>query len=306
MSHSSLFRARGAAPLATFVALAATLSAACAQSVTVVPEPVALDDLCTELSAALCDVVERCECSAAEIANCRYTYESDCDESLLTPNVRDAVAAGLIVYDPLAAGRVIARLRAPAASCASSADAMGWRLGDVFTFGGALAGTQPTGASCTATSYSEVNVCRDGYCRDGACAPLRGLGGSCDSTTLCVRLDVSADLPSAGGVMLRCAPPDTAARTCQPLLPGGAVCVSRDECTSQACPLGICSPVSAVGAPCTGDNECASGRCGGAGVCVAGNVPLGGACSFDPECANRRCRDGVCEGNLCASFTPRL
>ena len=305
LARRSARQVRPAALPLGMVGLALVAVVGCPVSATAPPAPIAREDFCAELIDARCDVVERCACGAASAALCRSDLTIDCAPEFSNPEVEASIAAGRLVYDPLAAGRLVARIRSEPPLCSDSM-ALGFRLRDVIDFGGALVGAVEPGAPCSLPE-GFPNECHQGLCFDGTCIAIHGLGEACGPTLPCLDLDAPYVLDFDGSSppsILRCA-----SGTCQALLPAGETCTRDEECATFSCAAGRCAAPIAVGGICDFDVQCATHRCGvgriGERACIAGDAPDGAACTFEVECASHGCGDGICMTPLCATWTTR-
>lgn len=277
--------------------------------------PVAIDEFCTEFVDAVCDDVATCSCGATADADCRSELATNCGGAagVFGPDVRARVEAGTVIYDADAAGALVAQLRTQT-SCNNPIVALGWNIGDLFTFGGVLSGTLAPGASCAGGGESPFGgACASGVCTEvgGAprCIALAGLGAPCGIGVDAVCADVNASFTSLENAdfLLRCNIAAGATMgTCAALLAEGATCARAAECASGRCASTVCAPPLANGAECVDDNECSSGFCRSTSAefacAAAATVNNGGACGDDAECVSGACQRDVCIASICNTF----
>lgn len=250
------------------LALSCALSG-CGDDATAEPDPLAVVDYCAAWSDAACEAASRCACGV-DATMCAMLAPTLCPLAEGSPT-RMGVDDGSIRYDPLDAGRFVARLRSAACdtrplSCGTGALCIG-----LSGEGGACEATAACAAPlvCLASrcvTPAEIGGactddlgCTSGHCDGGACAEKVALGGACSGDSQC-----------ATG---RC---DFATERCRELEPLDALCTRNEECASGYCERvelsgGHCKAVTARlarGAPCSTDDMCADGACV-SGACAA-------------------------------------
>lgn len=263
-------------------------------------DPVPFERFCQELFDAVCEPLAACECGDAALSRCRMTERELC-LGFPSPALVRAVEEGRLRYDGDAAAALLARLRDRSGACASFADAVDWRVRDLFSIGGVFEGTVHAGEPCEVLGFELISECALGSCApvgDGRlCRAVVGEGASCDALHQCADLDapVSTDT-GIEQLSLRCE-----LGTCVRRLADGAPCERDGECESTRCRDGRCR-ASALGEPCDASRQCASGYCDGSRRCAPSDAPIGASCDMPAACASRVCVAGVCLPAACGTF----
>ncbi|MCE9577212.1 MAG: hypothetical protein K8W52_28955 [Deltaproteobacteria bacterium] len=248
------------------IALLVLVLAGCADGVP-------LDELDDAYTRARCEVWTRCgyydsleRCVAQPSEQAR----------LVTPSLRAAVEAGVVIYDPIQAEEC---LRLTADIVCNPGD-LARRVPSVTCIGMFRSG-RPVGAACAfqeecASRTCEFNVgCDPGTCCAGVCAAVKGVGGigasclenECGPTSFCYQ------------------------ETCVPLLRQGMACASNNQCDFGLVCLDTCQPPRAAGEAC--EFTAHGWDCGGDVFCDRTSLrcdpflPLGAACEPDHDrCAH--------------------
>lgn len=316
---TELFFMRYTFLLTSLLALTAVTLVGCGDDDATPPTstPVALADFCPQFVDAICDNVARCSCSATADADCRADLTDTCPNSIVGPDIRAHIGSGTVVYDASAAGAMIAGVRAET-SCENPMTTFGWRVADVFTFGGMLNGTVAAGATCDAGSGDSPigGECLDGVCSGGSgggpaiCVHLAGIGEPCGTgiSSLCVNLDARFTSLEGSDLLLRCnVAAGASTGTCAALLASGAACAAVQDCASHRCEAGVCAPGVANGEACSSSLECLSSFCDYSATpsaCApASTVAISGACTDDQQCVSGVCRGNVCVGAVCGLYS---
>ena len=281
------------------LALVAVLALGCTQ------EPssgIPAASFCAEFADATCDLVERCACGAPAAAQCRATAEARCASGIISPATLASIDAGQVRYDGAAATVMVAALRSEPASCDYLLVTLGFRVGDLLTFGGLLTGTRAAGASCSDFGARLPSECSVGLCDRGVCQAVPAPGEACSGDSMC--LDRVAAYVGARDIdaQLSCViEPGATTGVCLARQPAGAECVNAQDCVTRTCEIGVCTPQIADGGACVSALECASLRCSG-GTCLAADARDPATCVRGFECASNECIAGVCVASLCGEF----
>lgn len=233
---------------------------------------VAIEDLASELTAALCRKLTLCMSAALTTDSCDNLFSSNFDASF-EPTAK-AVADGRVIYDGKAAAELIKAL--DAATC-ENYDSVATR----FDAESALAGTVALGGTCTVDveCAGAANCLGNGTC-PGTCVAVSALGEDCLSSSdcqpglTCGSSDTCVERRAWGATCTEedacptfavCLADGNGAMTCQSLMSVysgtlGASCSAADRVL---CEEGLVCEIATVGST--------------AGVCVA-KVTAGAAC----------------------------
>jgi hypothetical protein len=282
-------------------------------------------NFCQHWVEALCDYTERCGCGSDAGAKCRTQYAAACEAGGFFGGLGSAVAAGTVIYDPVAADALLARFRAPEPSCVEE-PFVDLRLSsdELYSWAGTFSGTLGLGSACShPVSYKGgVSDCRS----DLACAPKSGGGATCVALVgLGEDCDVSGDenlqgssaricfdhrAPDSDGEYesafdsLSCVPASAGSsrHICSRELGVGNSCDGGDACESGRCVSSgggakACAAPLADGATCVASSDCESGSCYGS-VCGAPKAD-GDPCLVDADCQSGSCRRGDQSVGIC-------
>jgi len=169
--------------------------------------PVPRANFCPLLARAYCEAIEGCACAASE--DCRAQLQDDCagPTGFLSPRVQQAIEDGQVVYDEVAAGRVLEATAMGTPDC-SFFEFVGWRARDLLSFGGVLSGQIEAREPCSLDWQIEsTNDCADSVCAargDGSlrCTAVRAPGAVCNEDDLCGDLDAEVRAPSDGSELV--------------------------------------------------------------------------------------------------------
>lgn len=252
--------------------------------------PVPFDDFCAQFVGSVCALRERCACGDAAVGgDCEANLGERCTWLYGGADVRSAVDAGLLVYDPVAAARLIARMECGSTDCRVTGEALGFTLRNRPSLAGVLTGTVAPDASCSQPDIG-VQVCAGmNACTSGVCQPAwTSLGDPCDpmfaTSYFCVDPDALVDhAVPAGGY---CSPGTS---TCVRYGAPGEPCRHLGECLTRGCVAGACTPPAGDGAACEVFEQCASGFCE-SGVCTTRRPGAPGeVCDVASDCALGTC-----------------
>ncbi|HJL18227.1 MAG TPA: hypothetical protein RMH99_21365 [Sandaracinaceae bacterium LLY-WYZ-13_1] len=271
-------------------------------------DPVPFEGFCDAFFDALCEPLERCDCPLAATHACRAEARELCAGVPSAAMIR-AVDEGRLRYDGAAAARLVARVGARGDECAGFIDTLGWRVRDLYSFGGVFEGTVPAGAPCEPLGFELIGECAFGSCVPGGdghrCRGAVGVGARCDATHQCV--DLEARLTPERGIdrlTLRCVPDTPAADegTCAAWVEAGGACDGDGACWSGRCEAGRCETAE-EGAGCVVSRECASGYCRSSDArCRPGDVAVGSPCDSDRACESQVCVAETCLPAGCGTF----
>ncbi len=268
-------------------------------------DPLPLERFCDAFFEAMCAPLAECECGDAAVALCRLEERELCDGFPSAAMAR-AVAEGRLLYDGAAAAALVMRMQGRAAECESFADAIDWRVRDLFSIGGVFTGTVAAGEECEVLGFELISECAL-----GSCAPVGGsmlcrtsvsVTERCDETHQCADLDaaITIDL-GIDRLALRCVGEDGAA-TCAPRVADGGECAAGSDCESGLC-LELRCATRAEGEPCATSRECATGYCDSTSrLCAPGDRPQGAPCDDRAACASHVCVGGLCLPAGCGTF----
>ncbi len=247
-------------------------------------QPIALEDFCDELMGWVFSLREDCGCPGT--ADGLAMGIESCESSRLPP-----VESGQIAYDPDAAARWMARLRAATPHCAYPYAVIGRTFRDLQTTGGTFGGTTPAGGSCAfegvgGGSWDECvpdSTCSIDFSQSSEparCVQYVGIGDACDNDHYCGDLDaiyVEGISYSEDAV--------------------GSWCDGTDDPTSGRT-IGTCRAQFAPGDPCVNNEQCATGYCS-SGTCAE---YLAARCTSDADCGTGFCCRERCVPHLCDNF----
>jgi len=259
-----------------------------------------IDQLSTDLAAAVCDNIGGC-CEAAaipfDLASCKAKARA-----VLDPEVAEELTRN-VSYDAVAAEHCLGVYGQVVRSC----DLLDHRTEEACRY--VFVGQLPTGAVCSRGEECAPTAGGTPYCKFGD-DPEQGLcavrvpamkvarphgksgdlcGFGCDSGGNCsgsapasVNTDITTGCYVSDG--LYCG---GSGFTCQPLVANGQPCLQYDACqTGSFCGAGVCEPKLADGAACTGSSECNSESClfnpqSAVGVCASRNYANAKTCAGD-------------------------
>lgn len=282
--------------------LASISVSGCAESHERTDGPIPLEHFCAAFFDAMCEPLAECGCSASAVALCRQREVELC-AGFPSAALVDAVAHGRMRYDAQAARALIDRMRARSDVCESFADAVDWRVRDLFDIGGVFAGSLGAGERCSVLGFELLSECARGSCTpiDGTyvCRTAVGPGAPCDATHQCADLDVPVTMDIAvDRLSLRCGEDGT----CAPRIADGGRCMRSADCESGLCEEGVCRS-RVLGETCSSSRECASGYCSATERrCASGDAPAGAACESPAACASHVCVAGTCLPSGCGTF----
>ncbi len=241
------------------------------------------------LSSVTCETIATCGCSAAAVADCQARAAAGAnwvrEIGLGTPELADALAAGLVHYDAAAAGRFVAMFRAAMVTCeVAYPNGLTWSFVAARVLRGPGAAEAPCGISYDCGAGLECL----GFDFFYQCQPT-GLAG-CDALGLC---EWSG---SWGQSHLICA-----GATCDHGVPPGATPPATRHCRWSTRVDGTCACEPAVGGPCGPSGTCGSGYCA-SGACAPRTRAIGQSCTEWEECAHGVCLDGLCAPSLCIAI----
>lgn len=261
------------------------------------------------LNEAVCGLFEACECFFADQASCdtaRFQFYDDVQAPYLAAYFADAVAAGILTYDPVKAGQCLTLLRTPSCGILYGQSDVFETACNPFTGTVQAAGVCFTDLECQVPgSRCEQPACDGSACCPGSCVPPAPLNGDCGANDLCP--------PGA-----HCVQPAGGTASCE-TGEGGSVCVNDSDCDlDHHCVGNLCRPDVASGTLCDRDAQCRGlDRCVGTslgigqGSCRAIDT-VGAACEDecfgcmycdrpDPNqlgsCAARKAIDTACADN---------
>lgn len=321
---------------AILVCLAAATAIGCGssnQTEAEPPAPVETSDavkFCRDFYAAICDHLELCSCEPAIVSSCR-AYR--CDGPLFD-GADDPISRGTLVFDPLSADALFARLRDPGASCQGLYADTGLDSYSANSLGGVFRGTLPEGSSCSLSSSKQkpgptdcaagLACLPDDQGRD-RCVKLAKPGEACSlipenpgsNCLLQQGPDSDNEFESAFDGLV-CVPNGASGSegTCATNAANGVACDDASQCASRRCvpasgrAPGLCGQKLSAGSPCDASLDCETNYCGtrgSSGVCTP-QAADGAECSEDAACRSGTCEPGGGAGvNICvtpAATTP--
>lgn len=266
---------------------------------------VPMNKFCEGVAQALCAPLDACGCGESD---CVAVQKAECEGEygVVSASVEAAVVNGDVVYDGLAAYRLIRKLGEGSKECLDPNAALAWTRRDMIDFEGVFVGQIPVGESCDMSfSPYAVNTCADGVCMQDAegnshCMAIAGVGEACNSKTVCLELDrkVSMRELATGSLLARCAASPDGEQLCQAPVEDGGACDADDECRNQLCQNKRCQPLAVGGQSCGGDFDCAQGNCLD-GVCAFADLPLGAQCVDHAQCSSGACNQAQCAEPIC-------
>lgn len=234
-------------------------------------------------------------CSVAE-------QQKNCQDSFASTEVRAALDAGHVRYDPVAAAALVARLDSRPPDCRDSDVVLGLKLRNAETLAGTFVGTLAPGSPCTLSSGIAPSDCvPPARCVTGMCTKPVFFGDPCVTGMSCLNPDAypnSSDYDANGACVTM-----GATSICSPPQPVGATCGVRSDCISAQCMAGRCAAQLPDGATCSDPHECLSGACDQ--TChTRGTGAPGSKCTINSDCTFGNC-DGA-DGGIIACGPPPL
>ncbi|MBL8957255.1 MAG: hypothetical protein JNK82_41160 [Myxococcaceae bacterium] len=302
--------------------------AACSSSP---PSPVSLEALCGAFARADCERSQACGHTSSQVdcARLEQVFLSDCISIQ-----RQKLDAGLVQYDPVAAGACVRSIRG--GTCDLSVFPRFHYCPDAFP--GPSAEGEPCGDCQAGLNCNTAARCAT--CVRRSPAPNtpsgRAVGEPCFNPILSGDLcEVAAYCAAAGDGGFECAAratrdeacdarpchPELAClgSTCRPRLDVGGACDGDDCLQGLRCVEGQCRPIAYSGEACVNSQQCAygsglpcvNGTCASpaplGSSCDAGECELAAYCNDQWQCVPRVERDGACVtgfecalGTLCA------